>query len=107
MYETLPYTESFDNFDEIWFPRVCSVYNQGQNFIGKFTKLSKTHDFLEYFAAFFSQFFSTTVKNWLLGSWLLVVVSLSQILLYCYSKSNHKNVRTISFLSNYLIYNKI
>ena len=70
MYETLPYTESFDNFGEIWFPRVCSVYNQGQNFVGKFTKLSKIHDFLEYFAAFFSQFFSTTVKNWLLGSWL-------------------------------------
>ena len=66
MYETLPYTESFDNFDEIWFPRVCSVYNQGQNFVGKFTKLSKIHDFLEYFAAFFYNFLARLSK---IGFW--------------------------------------
>ena len=69
MYQTLPYTESFDNFDEVWFPRVCSVYNQRQNFVGKFTKLSKIHDFWD-ILQLFSQYFSTTVKNWLLGSWL-------------------------------------
>ena len=67
MCQILPYTENFDNFDNIFPLWVCSVYNQGQNTVHIYTKLSKIGDTLECFTADFSQFSSTTVKNWLLG----------------------------------------
>ena len=66
MCQILPYTGYFDYFDQIYPPRVCSVYNHGQ----KFTKLSKISDFLECFTADLLRFSIPTVKNWPLGSWL-------------------------------------
>ena len=45
----------------------------GQNIVDKFLNLSKIDGSLECFTADFSQFFSTNIKIWLLGGWLVTI----------------------------------